>query len=281
MSYPEDVIRLAGETIDREARHAVERGLDDPDAYFLGGAVVGAVEPLIAEHARKEVWDRQESRIAEFQAANTSQKHRIRQLEAEVSTARQEERSKVEAALRKAVEALEVAALGGYDENLLPEDTVANPYEERGLVRVIRDISDEFDCHMTPEGVDFVRTAIEDGRAALQAPIQEEGEAEDCKRCGRRNSIWFAPSPLWNAVIRGGSIDGEPKYGDMVCASCFIWLAEDQGIAHRFCVSAEEVEVELETVTPSGRVWDEDRNRWSDPSPQPIQDGQSSPGEGR
>lgn len=88
---------------------------------------------------------------------------------------------------------------------------------------------------------------------------------EDCKRCGRANSIWFAASPLWNAVMRGGSIDGQPKYGDMVCATCFMQLAEERGIATRFRVTAEVVNVELETTTPSGRVWDEDSFLWSDP----------------
>lgn len=71
--------------------------------------------------------------------------------------------------LRKALDALEIAALGGYDEALMPEDLVANPYEDRGLVRVTRDISDEFDCHMTPEGIAFVRETIEETRAALAA----------------------------------------------------------------------------------------------------------------
>ena len=89
-------------------------------------------------------------------------------------------------------------------------------------------------------------------------------EAERCKRCGRDNPAWAAPSPLWNAVMRGGSINGEPEFGDMVCARCFMVLAEERGIAFRWRVQPEIVNVALETVTPSGRVWDEERWLWID-----------------
>ena len=109
---------------------------------------------------------------------------------------------------------------------------------------------------------------------ATYEPV-EEGEFEHCKRCGRGNAVWSAPSPLWNAVMRGGSIDGEPKYGDLVCASCFMQLAEENGIASYFRVSAQRVNVELETVTPSGRVWDDERQLWTDlPTPEPTEEGE-------
>jgi len=90
----------------------------------------------------------------------------------------------------------------------------------------------------------------------------EAANTECCKRCGGDNAVWSAQSPLWNAVVRGGSISGESKYDDMVCATCFMQLAEEQGIATRFRVTAEEVNVELETTTPSGRIWDEERFLW-------------------
>lgn len=98
-------------------------------------------------------------------------------------------------------------------------------------------------------------------------PPQLRGEA--CRRCGHSNAIWAAPSPLWNAVIRGGSLDGEPEYSDLVCAACFMELAEEKGIATRFRVTAEEINVELEKITPTGRVWDEDRWLWVQPDPPP------------
>jgi hypothetical protein len=99
-------------------------------------------------------------------------------------------------------------------------------------------------------------------------PCMTEG-FEHCHRCGRGNTIWGAPSPLWNAVMRGGSINGDPIFGDLVCASCFIEIAEKSGVASHFRVTAEQVNVELETTTPSGRVWDEDRNLWVDPPAAP------------
>jgi hypothetical protein len=87
-------------------------------------------------------------------------------------------------------------------------------------------------------------------------------EAERCHRCGADNPPWSAPSPLWNAVMRGGSINGDALFADMVCATCFTVLAEEAGIAARWRVSAEVVNVPLEETTPSGRIWDAERWLW-------------------
>jgi hypothetical protein len=62
--------------------------------------------------------------------------------------------------------------------------------------------------------------------------------------------------------MRGGCINGEPIFGDMVCASCFMLLAERAGIAAQFRVTADVVKVQLQTVTPSGRIWDDQKNLW-------------------
>lgn len=91
-------------------------------------------------------------------------------------------------------------------------------------------------------------------------------EGETCERCGSENAVWGASSPLWNAVMRGGSINGDPIWNDMVCAACFMQLAEEKGVASHFHVTADRVNVELETVTPSGRVWDEKARLWVEPS---------------
>jgi hypothetical protein len=103
-------------------------------------------------------------------------------------------------------------------------------------------------------------------RTASEARVQE-GEAELCERCGGANPPWSAPSPLWNAVMRGGSINGEALFNDMVCSTCFMVLAEEKGIATLWRLNAERVNVPLETVTPSGRVWDEGRQLWVDALP--------------
>jgi len=89
--------------------------------------------------------------------------------------------------------------------------------------------------------------------------------AEQCQRCGGDNPAWSAPSPLWNAVMRGGSINGEPLFSDMVCATCFMILAEERGIAFLWRVQAQDVRTELETVTPSGRVWNDQEWLWMQP----------------
>lgn len=90
-------------------------------------------------------------------------------------------------------------------------------------------------------------------------------EAERCCRCGSNNVQWHAPSPLWNAVMRGGSINGNPIYSDMVCPTCFATIAEEAGVADGWTLTARNVHVELETVTPSGRVWSDEQQLWVKP----------------
>lgn len=94
---------------------------------------------------------------------------------------------------------------------------------------------------------------------------------DHCHRCGGPNIPWSAPSPLWNAVMRGGSINGDELHDGIVCPTCFAILAEQRGIAHalwRF--SADRVSVELELVTPSGRVWDEQSWMWREVTDDPA-----------
>lgn len=51
-----------------------------------------------------------------------------------------------------------------------------------------------------------------------------------CDRCGRRHGVvWFAPSDIWNAVMRGG----DPAAGDefaFCCPICFMALAGKRGV---------------------------------------------------
>lgn len=110
---------------------------------------------------------------------------------------------------------------------------------------------------------------IERLRAHLQARRAADTTHPEasCGRCGGPNITWCAPSPLWNAVMRGGSIDGEEEYDGIVCPGCFAQLAEERGIAHRWRLTAEHITAELETVTPSGRIWDERAWLWVDPPP--------------
>jgi len=92
-------------------------------------------------------------------------------------------------------------------------------------------------------------------------------EAERCHRCDGENVSWSAPSPLWNLVIRGGSIDGTPRYHDMVCVGCFVTLAGEMGIVGTWRVTVEPDPPGLELVTPAGRVWNPETGFWGDPAP--------------
>lgn len=85
---------------------------------------------------------------------------------------------------------------------------------------------------------------------------------ETCRRCGGENITWFAPSPLWNFVMRGNDINGEPLHGDLVCLRCFVVLAEEAGIKGRWRLTADPEPDGLVYETPSGRIWDPERWQW-------------------
>lgn len=94
-------------------------------------------------------------------------------------------------------------------------------------------------------------------------PQESTGHPESrCHRCGGPNVQWVAPSPLWNTVIRGGSIDGDEEFDGIVCPTCFAVLAEQSGVARSWRLAAEVVTANLDLVTPSGRVWDSQRWLW-------------------
>jgi hypothetical protein len=65
--------------------------------------------------------------------------------------------------------------------------------------------------------------------------------------------------------MRGGSINGPWQWGEIICPTCFAQIGQAAGIASFWRLSADRVHVELETVTPSGRVWDEATQRWVQP----------------
>lgn len=55
-----------------------------------------------------------------------------------------------------------------------------------------------------------------------------------CDDCGADNVVWFAPSPLWNKIVR------QPDRGDpMLCPRCFIIRAEAAGINEVWMVQPE------------------------------------------
>lgn len=104
---------------------------------------------------------------------------------------------------------------------------------------------------------------------AKPEPAQSGSEVHPetvCRRCGGPNVSWFAPSPLWNAVMRDGSINGPQEFDELICPTCFAVLAEERGVANGWRLTATRVHVELETVTPSGRVWDAETDMWRETS---------------
>ncbi|WP_155738154.1 hypothetical protein [Sphingobium yanoikuyae] len=99
-------------------------------------------------------------------------------------------------------------------------------------------------------------------------PVAGAAKAERCRCCGHENMSWYAPSPLWNAVMRGGDINGDPIYEDIVCAACFISIASKSGIASDFRVFAKNIHSAVKTRTPEGRIWDDKEWLWVDPTAQ-------------
>lgn len=89
--------------------------------------------------------------------------------------------------------------------------------------------------------------------------------SEQCRKCGGDNPSWFAPSPLWNYVMRGNDIDGDPLFRDMVCIRCFIELAQRAGLSGAWRLTIDPEPDGFIYETPSGRVWDADKFLWGAP----------------
>lgn len=72
-----------------------------------------------------------------------------------------------------------------------------------------------------------------------------------CQLCDREYPVWFAPSDIWNKVMRqGGHISGDEEY-PFVCPSCFAFKYEEEvnpnavwmlSLENRLVYSSEEVE---------------------------------------
>lgn len=62
-----------------------------------------------------------------------------------------------------------------------------------------------------------------------------------CDRCKRFHGVvWYAPSDLWNAVMRDGD-RGKPDEFCFCCPTCFIQLADERGVGSGIWVVGEEV----------------------------------------
>jgi len=94
---------------------------------------------------------------------------------------------------------------------------------------------------------------------AGDANVPEHVEAR-CGRCGGPNRPWSAPSPLWNLVMRGGTISGTEPYDGIICPTCFMILAGDT--AELWRLDAQRVRGVMETSLPDGRTWDAKEWLW-------------------
>jgi hypothetical protein len=118
----------------------------------------------------------------------------------------------------------------------------------------------------TEHEMDRLRAALASAEQRARTQPAADAHPEDyCHRCGGPNVSWAAPSPLWNAVMRGGDINGRDLFNGIVCPLCFAVLAEAAGIASQWRLSAENVNQPLQTITPSGRVWDDNAWLWREP----------------
>lgn len=63
------------------------------------------------------------------------------------------------------------------------------------------------------------------------ATFIERGHPEGtCQRCGGPNVCWYAPSHVWNAVLRPAGL--KPDLYSIVCPTCFAALATAAGVGH-------------------------------------------------
>ena len=94
-----------------------------------------------------------------------------------------------------------------------------------------------------------------------------------CERCGQRHGVvWFAPSDLWNAVMR--PVRGKPDEFGFCCPLCFMQLAEERLGPVVFKVSQEietseqlraerdELHHDLEAADERRRVLETDQAKW-------------------
>lgn len=111
----------------------------------------------------------------------------------------------------------------------------------------------------------------EPGRVCIR-PVGHDGSSPptapdlECLRCGGPNVAWAAASPLWNLVMREGSINGPWKYKELVCVRCFIALAEEAGVTGVWRLTVTPEPGGMESATPSGRVWNRETWLWDEPT---------------
>lgn len=125
----------------------------------------------------------------------------------------------------------------------------------------------------TQPAVPIIRKSIPVSEIAQQRELGwPDIHPEDyCHRCGQQNTGWYAPSPLWNAVM-GYPNDADTWHG-IICMTCFAEIAEAKGIVKMwrlsFATSGDPARdhgwgltAELPTHSTDGRRFDWDTDLW-------------------
>lgn len=110
------------------------------------------------------------------------------------------------------------------------------------------------DC---PPGLDYCNECAQSIVASIRKITTQQTHPEDvCYDCGGPNVVWFAPSQLWNLVVRQ-SIRNQGGADPMLCPRCFILRADAEGVNLVWCVSPENHALnnlieQLDSLKPSG-----------------------------
>ncbi len=84
-------------------------------------------------------------------------------------------------------------------------------------------------------------------------------EQRHCERCGGLNPVWYAPSPLWNAVV------GYREILSIWCPTCFGDAMHAKGIARTMRVTYDHLDAEIPWVHPvDGRTWNAETDLWNE-----------------
>lgn len=131
--------------------------------------------------------------------------------------------------------------------------------------RMIRGLGDSYDDGR----IETLIAAYCDLRRKYQEEVfrslpGEHPEAR-CHRCYLGNRSWTAPSPLWNYVMRGDDMGAAERFDGIVCATCFMMMAEELGAGELWLVYPQRIGVPLKMTTPDGREWDPVTWMWRKP----------------
>lgn len=102
-------------------------------------------------------------------------------------------------------------------------------------VRIARILHEEYgdkgDIFYTEEWQRVVNRIV----AVIQGEVPEPRELL-CMVCWSEYPVWYAPSPLWNQVVRRP--DGSDEW-EFLCPTCFARIAVERGVDACFVLSEE------------------------------------------